>query len=70
MNLIRILMVECTFNLTAKKKFKNDPKASYELLESKLGKERTTIIRSIKKMKDTGILRRSGSNKNGFWEIL
>ncbi|MCX6990906.1 MAG: putative DNA binding domain-containing protein [Chlamydiae bacterium] len=49
---------------------KDDPKVSYELLESKLGKERTTIMRNIQKMKDMGILRRSGSNKTGYWEIL
>ena len=48
----------------------HDPKASYEVLVSKLGKDRTTIMRNIQKMKDTGILRRSGSKKIGHWEIL
>jgi ATP-dependent DNA helicase RecG len=47
-----------------------DPKASYELLVSKLGKDRTTIMRNIQKMKEAGILRRLGSKKIGHWEIL
>ncbi len=47
-----------------------DPKASYELLVSKLGKNRTTIMRNIQKMKEAGILRRLGSKKIGHWEIL
>ena len=47
-----------------------DPKASYESLGTKLGKDRTTIMRNIQKMKDMGILRRSGSKKIGHWEIL
>ena len=47
-----------------------DPKASYESLGTQLGKDRTTIMRNIQKMKDMGILRRSGSKKIGHWEIL
>ena len=49
---------------------KEDPEASYELLVKKLGKDRTTIMRNIQKMKDMGILRRSGSKKIGYWESL
>ena len=47
-----------------------DSRASYELLVTKLGKDRTTIMRNIQKMKDAGILRRAGSKKIGHWEIL
>ena len=49
---------------------KEDPKASYESLGIKLGKDRTTVMRNIQKMKDMGVLRRSGSKKIGHWEIL
>jgi len=49
---------------------REDPKVSYEFLVTKLGKDRTTIMRNIQKMKDMGILRRSGSKKIGHWEIL
>ncbi len=47
-----------------------DPEVSYELLVTKLGVDRTTIMRNIQKMKSVGILRRSGSKKTGHWEIL
>lgn len=49
---------------------REDSNASYELLMTKLGKDRTTIMRNIQKMKEMGILRRSGSKKVGHWEIL
>ena len=46
-----------------------DSNASYDALMIKLGKNRTTIMRNIKKMKEMGIIRRSGSKKTGYWEI-
>lgn len=49
---------------------RQDSKVSYELLIMKLGKDRTTIMRNIQKLKEMGIVRRSGSKKTGFWEIL
>lgn len=49
---------------------RQDSKASYELLMIKLGKDRTTIMRNIQKMKEMGIIRRSGSKKAGSWEIV
>lgn len=47
-----------------------DPKASYEFLVTKLGKDKTTIMRNIHKLKDSQILSRSGSKKTGYWKIL
>lgn len=47
-----------------------DSTASYEFLRMKLGKNRTTIMRNIQKLKEMGILQRSGSKKTGFWKIL
>ncbi len=49
---------------------REDSNASYELLVTKLGKDRTTIMRNIQKMKEMGILHRSGSKKTGHWEVL
>ncbi len=47
-----------------------DSKVSYELLMKKLDRDRTTIMRNIQKLKELGILQRSGSKKTGYWEIL
>ena len=49
---------------------KENPAISYEALNLKLAKDRTTIMRNIQKMKDAGVLRRVGPNKTGHWEIL
>lgn len=48
---------------------RDNPKASYEFLMNKLNKDRTTIMRNIQKMKESGILNRSGSKKTGLWKI-
>jgi predicted HTH transcriptional regulator len=42
---------------------RQNSKVSYELLMMKLGKDRTTIMRNIQKLKETGVIRRSGSKK-------
>lgn len=49
---------------------REDSKVSYEFLMMKLGKDRTTIMRNIQKLKEMGMVRRSGSKKTGSWEIL
>lgn len=42
---------------------------TYEQLAERLKKGRTTIYRNIKKMAELNIIKRSGSDKNGFWEV-
>jgi ATP-dependent DNA helicase RecG len=47
-----------------------DASISYDLLAAALGKNRTTIMRSIQKLKRNGYIERKGSDKNGYWTIL
>ena len=42
---------------------------SYEQLAERLKKGRTTIYRNIKKMVEMNIIKRLGSDKNGYWEM-
>jgi ATP-dependent DNA helicase RecG len=42
---------------------------SYEQLADRLKKGRTTIYRNIKKMVEMNIIKRLGSDKNGYWEM-
>ncbi len=48
---------------------KINPNISYEMLAKKLQKGRATIMRSIKNLKNIGVLIRFGSNKTGYWDI-
>jgi len=43
---------------------------SYDELADLTQKDRTTVMRNIGKLKDTGILRRVGSKKTGHWEVI
>jgi ATP-dependent DNA helicase RecG len=43
---------------------------SYDALAVKLEKNRSTIMRNIRALKDMGILKRIGSDKKGHWEIV
>jgi ATP-dependent DNA helicase RecG len=45
------------------------PQATYEEMALNFGKDRTTIMRNIAKLKKGGILRRIGSKKTGYWKI-
>ena len=42
----------------------------YDKLAELTGKNRTTVMRNIQKLKELGILRRVGSRKTGRWEIV
>jgi len=46
------------------------PSVSYEEIAEKTKKDKSTIRRNIQLLKSRGILRRSGSKKAGYWEIL
>ena len=43
---------------------------SYNELASVTGKDRSTVRRNVGKLKDMGLLRRVGSKKTGYWEVL
>lgn len=42
---------------------------TYDELSLKLNKDRTTIRKNISKLKQLGIIQRTGSDKNGYWEV-
>jgi predicted HTH transcriptional regulator len=48
---------------------REDKRISYDAMAGKLQKNRTTIMRNIKVMKDRGLLKRIGTDKMGRWEI-
>jgi len=43
---------------------------TYDILSSKLKKDRATIKRNIKSLRDAGLLKRIGPDKGGHWEAL
>lgn len=43
--------------------------ATYDVLAERFGKDRATIKRNIRKLKDKQFLKRIGSNKSGYWEV-
>ncbi len=42
---------------------------TYEQLAERLKKGRTTVYRNIKKMVELNIIKRLGSDKNGYWQV-
>lgn len=46
------------------------PDITIDKLILETGKSRRTISRSLKQLKDNGLIVRSGSDKNGKWEII
>lgn len=46
-----------------------DDKITIDKLAKKLQKDRRTITRNIKLLKNKGILQRIGSDKNGYWQV-
>lgn len=49
---------------------KKDSRITNKLLAEKLGKELSTIKKAIKKLQISGLIRRVGSNRSGYWEIV
>ena len=47
-----------------------DKNISQTELAQKLSLTRETINRNMKKLKDQGIIKRVGADKNGHWEVL
>lgn len=47
-----------------------NPSIAYDVLAEKLNKNRTTVMRNIQKLKEMGVLKRIGSKKTGYWEVI
>jgi len=49
---------------------KNSPCITTKELSERLGISSRMIVKHIRTLKDGGVLRRVGSNKSGYWEII
>jgi len=49
---------------------RSNPAISYDELAALTQKDRTTVMRNIGKLKETGTLKRVGSRKTGHWKVL
>lgn len=49
---------------------KQSPHITTKELSERLGVSSRMIVKHIRTLKDGGIIRRIGSNKSGYWEIL
>jgi predicted HTH transcriptional regulator len=58
------------FQMQLLARVKEDPSISYDVLAEKLERNRTTLIRNIQKLKNVGALKRIGSKKTGYWEVI
>ena len=48
----------------------NNNHVTYDDLKTILGVDRSTITRNIAVLKEKGVIRRVGEDKNGYWEVL
>ena len=48
----------------------NNNNVTYDDLKTILGVDRSTITRNIAVLKEKGVIRRVGGDKNGHWEVL
>ena len=48
----------------------NDDQVTYDDLKTIVGVDRSTITRNIAVLKEKGVIRRVGEDKNGYWEVL
>ena len=48
----------------------NNNHVTYDDLKTILGVDRSTITRNIAVLKEKGVIRRIGEDKNGYWEVL
>ncbi len=46
------------------------PNLSYNQIAVKIGKSPATVKRALSKLKELNLIKRVGSDKNGYWEIL
>ena len=73
----RDVTVNATVNATVNQiekmiiiEMQNNPATTYDEIGEKLGKNRSTIIRNVEKLKKRGIVKRLGSDKKGRWEVV
>ena len=52
------------------KAMRNDNHITYEDLGTIVEVDRSTIRRNIAVLKEKGVIRRVGEDKNGYWEVL
>jgi predicted HTH transcriptional regulator len=50
-------------------RLKSDNKISTTNIAKKLNTSKQTTLRDIEKMKDPGLLERTGKDKGGYWKI-
>lgn len=48
---------------------KGNAAATYDVLATRFNRDRATIKRNIRKLKDINLLERIGSNKSGYWQV-
>ena len=48
----------------------NDNSVTYDDLKDIVGVDRSTITRNIRVLKEKGVIRRVGEDKDGHWEVL
>ena len=48
----------------------NDKHVTYDDLKTIVRVNRSTITRNIAVLKEKGVIRRVGEDKNGYWEVL
>jgi len=49
---------------------RENPNVGTQEVADAIGVERSTVARAIAKLKATGVLRRIGPDKGGYWEIV
>jgi predicted HTH transcriptional regulator len=47
----------------------DEPRISLDAIAEKIGRTRKTVQRAIKKLKDSGRVKRVGPDKTGHWEV-
>lgn len=52
------------------KAMQNNSNISYNEIAQIIEKDRTTVMRNIQKLKELGIIKRIGSDKTGYWEVI
>ncbi len=52
------------------KLIKENPKITLDELAEAIGKSRRTVARQIKQLQEEGVIRRVGSDKTGYWEVI
>ena len=48
----------------------SDNNITYDDLKDIIGVDRSTITRNIRVLKEKGVIRRIGEDKDGHWEVL